>query len=155
MRKARDTAAAEEDRFAPVGSPHQVQIKASFYDSFPMYNRGSVKTQQRKAQANSVNKNLTPVKHGSDFVDFSPTMSTKFSELPPTRLYPYPLEDAQRAATQADLKLTSQQLNKQALLDQIKYNKMKRRVEKQSDLDIGNQMIWEAHDSLMGEGRFK
>ena len=102
-----------------------------------MYNRGSIKS-SRKATANSVRKNLSPTKNGTDFVDFSPTMSTKFTELHPTRLYPYPLEDAQRAATQADLKLTSQQLNKQALLDQIKYNKMKRRVEKQSDLDIGN-----------------
>lgn len=131
MRKARDTLAAEEDRFAPVGSPHQIQARSSFYDSFPMYNRGGTIKSGRKATANSVtNKNLSPQKNGTDFVDFSPTMSTKFSELHPTRLYPYPLEDAQRAATQADLKLTSQQLNKKALLDQIKYNKMKRRVEK-------------------------
>lgn len=154
MRKARDTAAAEEDRFAPVGSPHQIQAKGSFYDSFPMYSRGGSIKSSRKGQASSVNKN-SPARTGSDFVDFGPTMSTKFTELHPTRLYPYPLEDAQRAATQANLKLESQQLNKKALLDQIKYNQMKRRIEKQSDLDIGNQMIWDAHESLMGEGRFK
>lgn len=99
MRKARDTAAAEEDRFAPVGSPHQIQARNSFYDSFPMYNRGGTIKSGRKGTANSVNKNLSPTKNGTDFVDFSPTMSTKFTELHPTRLYPYPLEDAQRAAT--------------------------------------------------------
>lgn len=128
MRKARDKAAAEEDRNAPVGSPVTVQAKSSFYDSFPMYN-GTMIQSHKKAQTLS-RKPRSPEKSGTDFVDYTPTMTTKFTELHPTRLYPYPLEDAQRAATQADIKLTSQQLNKQALLDQIKYNSMKRRIEK-------------------------
>lgn len=44
---------------------------------------------------------------------------------------------------------------KQALLDQIEYNKMKRALEKQSDKAMGLQMVKDAHDSLTGEDAFK
>jgi len=82
-------------------------------------------------------------------------MATKFSELHPTRLYPFPLEDATRDHTQKDHKLRSQELNKQALLDQMRYNKIKRRMDKESDMNVGNMMILNAQESLKGETQFK
>lgn len=116
------------DRYAPVGSPSEFNKRQTNYDiskiDFPLYSTA-------KALNSSMTFNKTPQVKGSDKIDFKQQMSTKFSELHPTRLYPHPLEDAQRAATQADHKEKSQMLNKQALLDQIKYNHLKRRIEKE------------------------
>lgn len=40
----------------------------------------------------------TPQVTGANKTDFLPQMTTKYTELYPTRLYPHPLEDAKRDA---------------------------------------------------------
>ena len=52
-------------------------------------------------------------------------------------LYPHPLEDAKRAQDQDQREITKKNMAKQALLDQIEYNKIKRALEKQSDKAMG------------------
>ena len=52
-------------------------------------------------------------------------------------LYPHPLEDAARAEKQENRHTTGKNMARQALLDQIKYNEVKRNIERQSDLAMG------------------
>jgi hypothetical protein len=44
--------------------------------------------------------------------------------------------------------------SRNALLDQMKYNDMKRQINKEQELKFGNQMNVNAQDSLMGENMF-
>lgn len=69
-------------------------------------------------------------------------------------LYPHPLEDAKRAESQGQRLLDGKTMAKQALLDQIRYNDVKRGLERQSDLAMGLHMVKNAHDSLQGEDTF-
>ena len=82
--------------------------------------------------------------------EFHPNIDSKGA----THLYPFPIEDAARTADQQEHRDINQSDARNALLDQIKYNDMKRHINKEQELRFGNQMNRNAQDSLMGENMF-
>lgn len=71
-----------------------------------------------------------------------------------TTLYPFPIEDANRTEDQEKHREINKAEARQALLNQIQYNDMKRQINKQQELQFGNQMNTNAHNSLIGENMF-
>ena len=71
-----------------------------------------------------------------------------------THLYPFPIEDAARTEDQHAHREINKGDARNALLDQIQYNDMKRQINKEQELSFGNQMNRNAHNSLMGENMF-
>jgi hypothetical protein len=71
-----------------------------------------------------------------------------------THLYPFPIEDAARTEDQHVHRKVNVNDARAALLDQIKYNDMKRQINKEQELRFGNQMNQNAQESLMGENMF-
>jgi len=61
-------------------------------------------------------------------------------------LYPFPLEDAQRAEGQLIHIQQSKLMARQALLEQIQYNKQKRELEKKAEMQVGKAMIHNAKE---------
>ena len=69
-------------------------------------------------------------------------------------LYPFPVEDATRTMTQINHKAKAKEQARTALLEQMEYNQMKKKIQKASDLMIGQKLVADAHESLHGEGIF-
>ena len=55
-----------------------------------------------------------------------------------THLYPFPIEDAARTSDQTVHRNVNMNDARNALLDQIKYNDMKRQINKEQELRFGN-----------------
>lgn len=70
-------------------------------------------------------------------------------------IYPYPVEDAKRSECQNMQMEMTKNIAKESLLEQIRYNEMKRKVEKNTDLVMGQKMIERAIENLNGEDIFK
>lgn len=87
---------------------------------------------------------------GSKRDEFNPNLDSSGG----LHLYPFPIEDANRTDDQHVHKQVNQLDSRNALLDQMKYNDMKRQINKEQELRFGNQMNMTAQDSLMGENMF-
>ena len=87
---------------------------------------------------------------GSKRDEFHPNIDAQGA----THLYPFPIEDANRTEDQYEHRKVNKDEARAALLEQIKYNEMKRQVNKEQELRFGNQMNQTAQDSLLGENMF-
>ena len=131
------------ERHAPVGSPLCMARTAgtSVFSIREPLSKRSIRSAMKSTSGASNPNRITLPKY-SEYQEEQP-------------LYPHPLEDATRAEKQ-EMRLTAgKNMARDALLDQIKYNEIKRGIEKQSDLAMGLQMVKDAHESLQGEDTFK
>ena len=87
---------------------------------------------------------------GSQRDEFHPNTDSQGA----THRYPFPIEDANRTEDQHAHRKVNVKDSRAALLDQIKYNDMKRQINKEQELRFGNQMNKNAQESLMGENMF-
>ena len=70
-------------------------------------------------------------------------------------IYPFPVEDAKRSDCQHMQIEMTKNIAKESLLEQIRYNEMKRKIQKNTDLIMGQKMIQRAIENLNGEDIFK
>ena len=61
----------------------------------------------------------------------------KFGEYIPSGSYAYPIKDGDRTASQMDREKNTKIFEREALLEQMKYNKFKANVEKEQELLFG------------------
>lgn len=73
---------------------------------------------------------------GSKRNEFHPNIDSNGA----AHLYPFPIEDANRTEDQYAHRKVNQIESRNALLDQIKYNDMKRQINKEQELRFGNKM---------------
>lgn len=142
-RQEREQAQEIQERFAPVGTPadmaksHATNFYNTHGSSSSMNSKGKMMRMSTLSNPNHMN---FPKYY--EFQDDQP-------------LYPYPLEDAQRAESQANHAIQSKLMARNALIDQINYNKLKKEAEKKVEQDMGMAMIQNAQESLYGEHSFK
>jgi isochorismate hydrolase len=131
-----------EDKFAPVGTPQDF-VKSHYSTMFEAPGSASLTNKGRMQTI----KNSKSNPHQLQFPKYY-----EFQDEQP--LYPFPLEDALRTESQNKHAMNGQLMTRNALLDQISYNKIKREAEKNADNYMGQIMAQNAQDSLSGENAF-